>query len=368
MKDLENKAKSYTKTKNNIKLFQLLFIPTILFFILYFRINKNIGEFVSSIIQLPYLSLSVYVTILWMFFYLIDLPLNFFSTFILEHRFKLSNQSLGDWVKKELKIGIINYAIGMPFIIAIYFFIRNFSYHWWISSALLWIFITVFLGKFAPILILPLFYKVRAVSDSQLNNRLINLAKKSNIEAKGVFEINFSKDTKKANAALVGIGKTRRIILCDTLLKDFKIDEVETVLAHELGHYKGGHIKKLLFLSSILILLNLYLANLFFIKIHDYFSIRSLEDITSLPVLLFEISTFGILAKLFLNFYSRRLETFADNFALALTNNPVTFKDTMKKLAVQNLQDPSPNRFIEFLLYDHPPISKRLALAERYCK
>ncbi len=368
MEALESKAKSYTKIKNNIKLFQLLFYPAILFFILYFRMNKNIEKFVSNITQPPYLKLLVYFTIFGMLLYLIGLPINFLSQFILEHKFQLSNQSLGDWLKKELKTGIISYIIGLPFIAAIYFFIRNSPYYWWLSSALLWIFISIFLGKFAPILILPLFYKVKPVLEPELNNKILNLAKKSKIGVKGVFQINFSKDTKKANAALVGIGKTRRIILCDTLLKNFKIDEVETVLAHELGHHKGSHIRRLLFLSSVLTLLNFYLANQFFIKTHYYFSIRGLEDIAGIPVLFFEISIFSLFAKSVLNFYSRRLETFADNFSLRLTDNPVAFKDTMKKLAEQNLQDLSPNRFVEFLLYDHPPISKRIALAERYRK
>lgn len=366
MENLNDRAKSYSRIKHIIQIFELSYVPIILFLILYFKINIFIEAFVLKITNTPYLGLFFYFIFFGLLLYIIELPLNFFSQFILEHRFSLSNQTFFCWIKKEAKGLIVTFLIGLIFAEIAYFFIRNFQAHWWFLAAFIWIIFLVFLGKFTPVLILPLFYRVRPTKDTELNSRLLNLAKKSKTDVNGIFEIDFSKDTKKANASLVGIGKTRRIILCDTLLKNFSMNEIEAVLAHELGHHKGAHIKKLLILSSLLILINLYIADLIFYKTHNYFKIKNLQDLSSLPLLLFTIVFLGLFIRPILNGYSRNLETSADIFALKLTGDANSFINVMKRLAEQNLSDISPNRFFEIMLYDHPPISKRIALAEKY--
>jgi STE24 endopeptidase len=175
-----------------------------------------------------------------------------------------------------------------------------------------------------------------------------------------------SKETKKANAALVGLGKTRRIIIGDTLLDNFTYDEIEVVLAHELGHHKKKHIWKFLVFGTFITFVGLYFADMVMKNYLRYFGFNDISDIGAFPLLCLLVLVFSILAMPLQNGFSRYLERRADMFALKTTGKPRAFISTMTKLAEQNLSDTTPNKLIEILMYNHPPIAKRIKMAERF--
>ena len=175
-----------------------------------------------------------------------------------------------------------------------------------------------------------------------------------------------SKNTKKANAAFTGIGKSKRIILGDTLLSNFTKDEIEMVFSHEMGHYKKKHIIKLMTLSTFLTFAGLYITALLYGGSIAYFGFSGISEIAALPLLFLYLSLFGLVTSPVTNILSRKFEWEADTFALETTGNKSAFVSAMEKLAEQNLSDKSPNRIIEFLFHSHPSIEKRIQFAQKF--
>ncbi|MCM8780700.1 MAG: M48 family metalloprotease [Candidatus Omnitrophica bacterium] len=221
-------------------------------------------------------------------------------------------------------------------------------------------------ARLVPVVIIPLFFKYKPISDTELRERIINLAVKMDLKILDVFEIDFSKKTTKANAGFVGWGKTKRVILTDTLKYKDSLPEIEVILAHEFAHYKLGHIFKLIIVSSSIITLSLYII----FKTRDYalrfFGLSSLSDIASFPVVLIYLILFSILSKPLENYISRRFEKQADLMALKSTGSKESFISMIHKLSAQNLADMNPPPLIKIFFFDHPPVKERIAIAKSF--
>ncbi|MCX8009323.1 MAG: M48 family metalloprotease, partial [Patescibacteria group bacterium] len=219
---------------------------------------------------------------------------------------------------------------------------------------------SVLLARLAPVFLFPIFYKFSPIDDEELKNRISNLCETVKVRFTGIFKFNLSKNTKKANAGFTGIGKTKRIILSDTLLHGFNYDEIETVFAHELGHYKLRHIVKHIFIGLFLNFAGLFLSA----KIYEYFiftfNYSSISQLSALPLLSLILMFYGFITMPLSNFISRKFEFEADEFAVRLVNKPQAFISTMEKLSSLNLTDKSPNPVVEFIFYSHPSIEKRI--------
>jgi len=358
--------KAYSKQKHRLLVIKLLVSPFILIVFILSGLATYLKYLTLNLSSNDYLNVLIFYTLVGVIYYVLMLPLIYYTEFVVEHRFLLSNQTLKDWVKRELKKGIVSFVISIPVILPVYIFILHYPLHWWILTALWWFFISVLLAGFAPILIVPLFYKYSPIKNAALKDRLIKLASKVGFKTKGVYEINISKDTKKANAALIGLGKQKRIVLCDTLINSFNEDEAAAVMAHELGHYKKRHILKLILFGGVFIFLTFFITNIAFLKAHDILGYVFLYDFESLVVIYTIYIILNILTLPIHNAFSKKLEKEADLFALEITDNKGAFISTMKKLAEQNLADTRPGKFYEILLYDHPPISRRISFAESF--
>jgi STE24 endopeptidase len=175
-----------------------------------------------------------------------------------------------------------------------------------------------------------------------------------------------SKTTKKANAAFTGMGKTKRIILGDTLLENFTVDEIEAVFAHEVGHYVHKHIYIGIIVSTISSFLSFYLADFFYVKVLPLFSFSNISDPAALPLLFLILSLITLIITPFSNALSRKHERQADLYALQNINNPESFKTSMIKLSDLNLSNQEPHPLVEFFFYSHPSIKKRVAFAENF--
>jgi STE24 endopeptidase len=230
-------------------------------------------------------------------------------------------------------------------------------------AAVLWLFAIV-MAQLAPVLIMPLFYKFRPLDDAELVSRLTALAERAGARVRGVYVMEMSSKTTTANAMLAGLGRTRRIILGDTLLRDYTPDEIETVLAHELAHHVHNDLIKGLAEEAVLIPLTLWVAALFLNWGVSVFGFRGIDDVAALPLFVVAMTIFGLVTMPIGNYLTRRMERAADRYALDTTHNSAAFKSVMLKLANQNLSDADPPAWVRFLFYSHPPVSERVKMAE----
>jgi len=228
------------------------------------------------------------------------------------------------------------------------------------------LFLTFVMAKITPNIIIPLFFKYSTVENENLKHKIFKLFDLCKVSLEGVYSINLSQKTKKANAFLCGIGKTRRVVLGDNLLEKFSPDEIEIVIAHELGHYKHRDILKLLLMNSVIIFSGLYLVDKFLKYALVKLNLNSVADIAFFPILVLILMVFSFILMPIINGYSRKIEKDADKFSIEKTNNPQAFIDVMQKLGEMNLSEFSPNSFVEIFLYDHPPLAKRIKFAAQY--
>ncbi len=365
LKKEENRPKTYTRTHLILSLVDYG-IMLIYFLVLIFgRGSLWFGKVAEGIVTASYGKLVVFVLLVGFGNWLILFPLELYSGFIMEHKYGLSNQTFFQWMWEGAKSAIVGLLIFLPLVILLYYFLREFPVWWWVPVGIIIFFFSVLLAQLGPILIFPLFYKFRPLENEELKKKILALCKKVGVQVSAIFSFNLSKTTKKANAAFTGLGKTKRIILSDTLLEKFTPDEIEVVFAHELGHYKHGHIRKGLVLSLFVIFAGLFLTAILYRWAVGQLGYVSVDQIEALPLFFLLFMIYNLIVMPIQNAVSRHFEVQADTFALNLTQKPADFISAMEKLSKLNLSDKEPNPVVEFLFYSHPSIKKRIALAQK---
>ena len=289
--------------------------------------------------------------------------------FRLEHRYHLSNQKLRSWIWDELKGWLLGLVLGTLLVELLYFTIRQSPQHWWIVAWFAFMALLVLFAQIAPIVFLPLFYKFEPLENDNLKDRLIRLSERAGTHVRGVYEWKLSEKSKKANAALTGLGATRRIILADTLLQNYSDDEIEAVLAHELGHHVHKHILKSIAVQAGITLLGFWAAN----TVLHYAMERShlfetMSDFANLPLLVLVSTVLSFLLMPILNSYSRFNERQADRYCFQSVTTVAPFISSMNKLAEQNLAERAPGKWVEWFFHSHPAIAKRVAAAEDWAR
>lgn len=361
---LLSRAKDYSSLKYSLAIMETIYFLALLFIFSAFGVSKALAQQLLKITGDYYLVLPLYLLIISIAYSLLSLPLNFYASYILEHNFCLSKQTILDWFRDQFKSGIIAYIIGLIALGAFYYILRIKPRNWWMIISLFWIFFTLVLARLTPIIIIPLFFKYKKLSDETLRQRILNLADKMKVRLLDVFEIDFSRKTLKANAAFLGMGKARRVILADTLKDKYTHEEIEVILAHEFAHYKLKHLLKLILINSLVAIACFYLIYRTSGYVLGLFGFSSLTDIAALPVVIIYFALFGIVTQPLTNLISRRFEKDADMLALKATGSKDDFISVMNKLADQNLADRNPHPLIKFFFFDHPPIIERISLAQ----
>jgi STE24 endopeptidase len=361
-------AKRYHQIKNRLFFVSLLFNIALLLFLGLSGLSVYLKNQILLFNQHFLAVNAIYAVAFCVFFTILGFPLNFYEGFVLEHRFNLSNQSFPDWLKdgaKNFVLGLIIILIGVE---GLYLFLRKFPDTWWLWATLFWLFLTVVIARITPALIIPLFFKYRKLENPSLKAKIFALLDKAGVKIKDIFYIDFSAKTKKANAFICGFANNRRLVLSDTLLEKFSEEEILAVVAHELGHYKNRDIGKLILANCAVSFLSFFLISRVLQGALLFFGFSRIDDIAFLPFLALGILLLGFLMLPLTNAFSRRLERGADGFSLKLTQDPGNFISMMRKLGELNLADFSPHPLIEILLYDHPPIAKRIKFAEGFGK
>jgi STE24 endopeptidase len=307
-----------------------------------------------------------------MFLSLISKALGFaldFYGFRLEHRFNLSNQRLFSWLKDEFKGWVLGLVMATLLAEIVYALIRTSPEYWWLFGWLIFMGLFIFFAQIAPVVLFPLFYKFVPLQNDELKARLMRLGERAGTRVRGVYEWKLSEKSKKANAALTGLGNTRRIILADTLLQNYSNDEIEAVLAHELGHHVHGHMVKMIVVQALITLAGFWAANeVLRYAIDEQHMFQHLADFSNLPLLALVASGLSLLLMPALNAYSRFTERQADLYCWKCVDNVAPYITAMEKLARQNLSESHPSRLVELLFHSHPPISKRIAAAQAWAK
>jgi STE24 endopeptidase len=312
------------------------------------------------------LTVLVYVAILFVVNELFSLPLSFYSGFLLERRYELSNETLRAWAFDQAKAFGVALVLGGGAATVVYACIRVSPEHWWAIAGVAFALLIVGLTNLAPILLLPLFYSVKPLDRDSLRSRLLALADRAGARVLGAYEWGLASKTKKANAALAGIGATRRILVSDTMLAEYSDDEIEVVLAHEIAHHVHGDIWKGVAFESALIVGGFYLAARMLAALATPLGLAGVDDVAGLPLLLLAAGAVSLLMVPVAHAMSRAFERNADRFALDLTRNPSAFITAMRRLGAQNLAEEHPSRIVQWLFYSHPPIRERIAAAQAF--
>lgn len=313
------------------------------------------------------LSLFVYLLLLLGISKLLGLSLDYYG-FRLERRYKLSNQRLGSWAWDEVKGFLVGLVLATIAVELVYFTIRQWPLHWWIIGWALFMGLFVLLAQLAPVVLFPIFYKFEPLDNEELRRRLVMLSERAGTRIRGVYRWKLSEKSKKANAALTGLGSTRRIILADTLLDNYSSDEIEAVLAHELGHHVHKHIFKSILVQAAITFLGFWAANWTLHYAVDQRMFEELSDFANLPLLALVSVVLSFLLMPALNAYSRFNERQADRYAFESTASVEPFISSMNKLADQNLAERTPSKWVEWLFHSHPSISRRLQAAQDWGK
>jgi STE24 endopeptidase len=308
---------------------------------------------------------TFYVVTIGVLYELVRLPLAFYHGVILERRYDLSTESTSRWWKDHLESSAIVLGCLVAASLLVSSLLRWSPDRWWIAAAIVCAVMLVLLAKLAPVALLPLFYDVRPLVRGTLGSRLLALADRAGAQAAGVFEWRVGNRTRKASAALVGIGRTRRILVSDTLIAEHSDEEIEAVLAHELAHHARGHVWSAIALEAGLIALSCYAADAALTAFASALGLEGKSDIAALPLAALAAGAVSIASMPVTNALSRAHERRADRDALEMTRNHAAFISAMRRLAGRNLTEESPSRLVELLFHTHPSTAARIEAARQ---
>ena len=295
------------------------------------------------------------------------LPLGYFGGYVLPRAYGLSRQSLHAWATDWLKATLVSTALASAVAGVFLWTVNATGPSWWWAFGLFVSVVGVALVFVTPYVLVPLFFKMQPLADAATVERIHALVNRAGAPVRDVCSLDFSRRTAEANAAVIGLGRSRRVVIADTLLAEFTPGEVDAVVAHELGHHVNRDVQRLLLGNAVLIWLGLFLASRGATSALPLLSLPSLGYVPGYPMLLFVVEAFFLLLSPLLNWWSRRLESGADRFGLRLTRDPAAFAGAMRRIGCQNLVELRPPRWSEVLLATHPALYRRIQLAESSC-
>ena len=323
------------------------------------RLAARLAEWTAQ----PWLALAVMAVAVGAGWRLLTLPLTWLGGFWLPRRFGLLHQSFARWAWDAVKAGLIGGALALAGIEVVFALLR-WTPWWWLAGAAAFLVAAILLTLVAPVWLVPLFYRLEPLADGELRERLLRLGRRTGVPVLGVWVGDQSRKSRTANAAVTGLGRTRRIILFDTLVREFPPDEIEAVLAHELAHHAHADIWRGLAVQGAVTLATFWLADRLLASGVATLGLAGSADPAALPLLLLIALGAGVVALPLTNGWSRHVERQADDFAVRALGSAGAFVSAMERLARLNLAEREPHRLKEILLYSHPAIGRRVARAQ----
>jgi len=299
---------------------------------------------------------------------IVSFPLSLFSGYTLEHRYRLSHLTLGGWLARYAKRNLLALGFGLVMTPLLYWVIWLAGPWWWLAAAAVFFVVTVIIGQLLPVVVLPLFYKIERLENPELAERMARLAEGTGLSIQGVYRMGLSEETAKANAMLTGMGRTRRVLMGDTLLDQFSSDEIEVIFAHEIGHHVFRHIRKMIVAGVLYSLLGFWICDRvlsWWVQMQYGVPVDAYQmPPSTLPLLMLVLTVFALVLEPLQNIISRRYERQCDRYALTRTGLRQAYVSAFRKLARLNKDDPNPHALEVFLFHSHPPISERLKMAD----
>jgi STE24 endopeptidase len=312
------------------------------------------------------LSVVLFIGVMAIGWELVSLPFVFYRTFLLERKYGLSREPLSAWAADHLKALGLGLLLTIAAGLAVYATIHTARDLWWAATAALFAVAGIMLSRITPVLLMPLFYRFRPLDRETLRERLLTLSRRAGVPVLGAFEWGLGEKTTRANAALVGVGQTRRILVSDTLLKDYTDDEIEVILAHEMAHHIHHDIWTALGLETLIVAAALLGAHAAVARFGGRAGVAGPGDLAALPVLILAAGLVSLILTPLGNAWSRYNERRADRFALTLTGRPAAFISAMRRLGQQNLAEERPSVAVFWFFHTHPTIDERIAAAREF--
>lgn len=357
-------ARHYRRDNRKIDVASLVVAAVFLFFLLYFDLSKKLVLCLGYYIHPRILLITVYFSLLYVIFSLLSVPFAYISDYRIEHKYGFSKQNHSAWLVDWLKSFCVTYVIGLIVFNVIYLVIPAAPILWWLWLSLIMIGFSVVLANIFPVMILPLFFKTKPLEDDGLKKRISELCARAELKVRGVFSIDLSSKTTKANAAVTGLGNTKRILIGDTLIARYDADEIMSALAHEIVHYREHHTWWLILGQSVITFVMFYLFYRMQPYVYNWFRFEQASDIAAFPLF---VLIFAVLSYLFRPLgaaLSRYCERRADRGAIKLTGTPDAFIRLMAKLCNEQLSIAYPCPILEWYEYSHPSTGRRIQFAE----
>lgn len=359
-------AKQYRAQNRIVSIasFAILLIGLLVF--LFSGISRGLATVAENVVSARAVVIFIYFAVLYVFYSVIACPFVYWSGFVIEHRFGFSRQTFRQWIVDWMKSFFIGFILGGIVFEVIYLITQASAHLWWLWLALFMIMFSVILANLFPVLILPLFYKTSPLDDTELKQRIQAMCEHVNIPIQGVFSIDLSSKSTKANAAVAGLGNTKRILLGDTLLADYSPDEIVSVLAHEITHFAEHHTWWLVGIQSVVTLVLFYVLYRVYPVLYGLAGFEHVSEIAAFPVFALGFAALTFITKPLSAGVSRCFERRADRGALDLTGDTDSFISVMAKFCNKQLMIAYPHPLIEWYKYSHPSPGRRIRFAERW--
>lgn len=362
---------SYSKFVNIWRFAEFFISTALLLLVLFTGFSARIRDW-AAFLKRDWLRQWLYFALFMVALYILDFPANYYRNFVVENEYGFLNQNFLQWFGEDLLGLLVTVIFGVIGVWLLYFVIGRFR-RWWLVFSIGAIPVVTFFVVIAPVVISPLFNKFEPLSDKTLETKLLTLADKAGIPGSRVFEVNASKQSTKINAYVTGLFNTKRIVLYDTMIKNFTPDEIMFVMGHEMGHYVMHHVWLGLAVFLFFIIGALWLINRFIHDIvHRYkqqFGFERIADIASFPLLLLCLNVVMFFGQPVTNATSRMMEHASDTFGMEQSEvSGDIAASAFEKLSVLNLSDPDPSPVIEYWFYSHPAINKRIEYVKGYVR
>jgi STE24 endopeptidase len=359
----QRQAREYARIRRYLGGIDLALAAIVLLVLVFGGLSARLAGTVS----LPAVAAAVlYLVALIAAYGLLSAPLGYYRGFVLPRRYGLSHQGFTGWLADLLKAGALSAVLACGTVAAIYWLMTVQPDTWWLAAWGLVVLVSLVLSILAPVIIVPIFFRMKPLADGELRQRLERLAERAGVTVGGIYNIEFSRKGTTANAAMMGAGRTRRIVLSDTLLDQYSLPEIEVVMAHEMGHNRHRDLLRLFVFQAAILLLAFYATGRIFEASIGPLSYSGPADVSALPLLILIFGFNSWLLSLVGTGYGRHVEATADAYALELTGDPDSFISAMARLTDQNMAEAEPNRWLEVLFHDHPSYRSRVNMARCY--
>lgn len=362
--DRHDRARVYQRIRLATALLSLALSLSIPLVLVASGLARTLSATASGFTANPVAAVVTFAALCGLLYGAVSIPFSFLTGWVVERSFGMGRQSLPGWLLDRAKGLLIGVVPALALVVVFAWSLETVGVWWWVPVAATVTLFSLVLNRVGPVLLMRLFYRLTPLPEGELRDRLSRLCERTGFRMEGIFAFNLSKTTAKANAALAGIGGSRRVLLADTLLSAFSSEEIETIVAHELGHHVHRHVLVGMVLGAVGAAGALCAAALLHAATLGWAGAASVTDLSALPLVPFWLTVVSAVGGPAGNALSRRRERQADVFAVRLTGNGRAFASALAKLGQLNLAETEPHRIVEFLFYSHPSLGRRIAVVE----